>query len=210
MEYDLLIFAGAFLLGSIPFSVILGKIFFATDIRKSGSGNPGATNTLRTLGPVAGIFVLLMDMAKGAAAVNLALLVQDMPLFTILELKVLCGGLAVAGHVFSPFLKLKGGKGVATALGMILAAQWGFGLIAILIFILVVYFTRYVSLGSVGAVWSYPIGLLLFYNDSLLTIAVAAGVALLVTLRHNTNIQRLRQGKENVFTWPGSKRTKPA
>ncbi|MDQ3073245.1 MAG: glycerol-3-phosphate 1-O-acyltransferase PlsY [Bacteroidota bacterium] len=205
---DIFVFAAAFLLGALPFAVAISRIFYRTDVRRFGSGNPGATNMLRSLGPAAGISVLLLDMAKGISAIFIARLIKGYPEFSLLELEALCGSLAVAGHIFSPFLLFKGGKGVATALGMIFGLMWGFGLIAFATFALTVALTRFVSLGSILAVWSFPSGLLLFYNDSEILILLAAAVALIVTIRHKANLHRLLSGNENRLTWRGKLRTK--
>jgi acyl phosphate:glycerol-3-phosphate acyltransferase len=152
-----LIVVVAFLIGSIPVGVLVGRAR-GVDIRKQGSGNIGATNALRVMGWKVGVPVLLADIAKGVVPVLLARqITHDAPVWVTAT-----GVAAVLGHCFSPFLAFSGGKGVATALGMILALDWRVGLIAIALFIVVMVFTRYVSLGSVlGAGVCWLIALLL-------------------------------------------------
>src|SRR6185503_17549148 len=137
---DYVIFIGAFLLGAIPFSVIVGKIFFKTDVRNQGSGNPGATNTLRILGPVAGLTVLILDILKGFLAVRIAYKFSIGPDISVIDRMTIAGGLAILGHIFSPFLGFKGGKGVATTFGVIMALMplW-FTLIVVAVFYIVLF-----------------------------------------------------------------------
>ena len=196
---SILIFIFSYLLGAIPFALVVGKVFYKTDVRQHGSGNPGATNTLRTLGPAAGISVLLLDIAKGVAPVLLAASFVHVPGLRQRECMAIAGALAVLGHVYSPFLRFRGGKGVATSTGVILALQPYFALIVIGLFILVVSLTRFVSLGSMLAVSVYSILMLIFYHDSAILSGFAVGLAALIVIKHRSNIQRLIRGEENKF-----------
>ena len=158
----IILLLSCYLLGAIPFSVVVGKLFFGIDVRKEGSGNPGATNTMRVLGKKAGFSVLILDMGKGAIAVFIASLVYSSIGNTInnitpKELEATCGALAILGHVYSPFLKFKGGKGVATSIGTVLALNPATGLIMMLAFTAILILSKYVSLGSIIAAALYPV-----------------------------------------------------
>src|SRR5216684_4453069 len=190
----------AYILGSIPFGLILAKLFGRTDVRKEGSGNIGATNVARVAGPVAGILTLILDVAKGAAAVLLApRLSQDSATWMMLAALA-----ALVGHCFPVWLKFKGGKGVATALGVFLALCPLAALAALLLFALVVACWRYVSLGSISAAAAMP--LLMYFlwaphHAPPLIIAFGSlAAALLVVYKHGANIQRLVQGEEPKFS----------
>jgi acyl phosphate:glycerol-3-phosphate acyltransferase len=198
--YNILILLAAYLLGSIPFSVIIGKLFYNTDVRQYGSGNPGATNMLRTLGPKAGLIVLILDIAKGIAAVFLAHLMENNGELSLQELESITGACAIAGHIFPVFLSFKGGKGVATAVGVIYAIQPLFGVIATLLFIVILVTTRYVSLGSILAAAIYPVLNVIFYKESTKGVLIfAIALALVIIIKHKANIQRLLKGGENKF-----------
>ncbi len=205
----ILLFLGSYLLGSIPFAVVVGKLFFGVDVRKEGSGNPGATNTMRVLGKTAGFIVLFLDMGKGALAVLAAFLMYT-HLATELtgkDLAAICGGLAILGHVFSPFLKFKGGKGVATSIGTVLALQPLPGLCMVGIFILVVSIWGYVSLGSMVAAALYPFLSFILerenFSNTILVFSIL--LALMIIIKHKDNIKRLLSGTENKFTLKSKK-----
>jgi glycerol-3-phosphate acyltransferase PlsY len=195
----------SFLLGSIPFAVVVGRIFYGVDVRRQGSGNPGATNTLRVLGKKAGISVLLLDIAKGVLAVIIGYKLSGFErmhnsISSPDIIPCVCGAMAVLGHVFSPFLKLKGGKGVATSIGVVLALQPYAGIIMIVTFILVLIFTKYVSLGSVLGALNYPVYNLVFVHPfSPILLLFSIGLATLILVRHKANIGRLIKGNESKF-----------
>jgi acyl phosphate:glycerol-3-phosphate acyltransferase len=180
----------SFFLGSIPFGFIVARIW-KIDIRRYGSGNIGATNVFRTLGPVAGIFVFVLDLLKGTAAI--LLLAQ----FTNNHWLIILGGiLAILGHTFSPFLKFKGGRGSATGLGVLLGIAPEIFLIAFIIVACIVALTRYVSLASV---LTPPIVLAIFVIQQRplpYTLAVLS-ITLLIIYRHIPNIKRLLNKTEN-------------
>ena len=181
----------AYLVGSIPSGLILGKLFWHTDLRKYGSHNIGATNAWRTLGKVPGIIVFLADSLKGQAGVLLGLSLVGTPLAAVIG-----GLLAIVGHSFSLFLRFHGGKGVATSLGVLTMLMGNVTLIVFVLWFTIVYMTRYVSLGSVVAGVITPILAALFaYPMEYIVFTVIA--ALLVIVRHRENIKRLMNGTEN-------------
>lgn len=181
----------AYLVGSIPSGLILGKLFWHRDLRKYGSHNIGATNAWRTLGKVAGIIVFLADSLKGQAGVLLGLSLVGTPLAAVIG-----GLLAIVGHSFSLFLRFHGGKGVATSLGVLTMLMGNVTLIVFVLWFTIVYMTRYVSLGSVVAGVITPILAALFaYPMEYIVFTVIA--ALLVIVRHRENIKRLMNGTEN-------------
>ena len=181
----------AYLVGSIPSGLILGKLFWHTDLRKYGSHNIGATNAWRTLGKVPGIIVFLADSLKGQAGVLLGLSLVGTPLAAVIG-----GLLAIVGHSFSLFLRLHGGKGVATSLGVLTMLMGNVTLIVFVLWFTIVYMTRYVSLGSVVAGVLTPILAALFaYPTEYIVFTVIA--ALIVIVRHRENIKRLMNGTEN-------------
>jgi glycerol-3-phosphate acyltransferase PlsY len=194
----LLIAATSYLLGSIPFGFLLVRIFRGEDVRLSGSGNIGATNVSRK-SPALGILTLLLDALKGSAAVYIAALIyQHRAPSGALAFAALC---AVCGHLFPVWLKFRGGKGVATGLGSFLMIAPKAVLIAAAIFFVVVLIFRYISLGSILAVASFPP--LAFFTQqygsftlSLLWISLAS---LLIIAKHHENIRRLLAGTESRF-----------
>ncbi|MHB1278398.1 MAG: glycerol-3-phosphate 1-O-acyltransferase PlsY [Bacteroidia bacterium] len=191
----------AYLLGSIPSAVWIGRLLHDVDVREHGSGNAGATNTFRVLGKKAGIIVMVMDILKGLAAASLILFLGDQvekESFTYINLQLLFGFLAVIGHLFPVFAQFRGGKGIATLFGMILAIHYPSALLCLGLFLIVLYITRYVSLGSILAAISFPIGLVyIFHEKTPLFVAFAITAALLVILTHQKNIKKLVKGTES-------------
>ncbi|MCX6352360.1 MAG: glycerol-3-phosphate 1-O-acyltransferase PlsY [Bacteroidetes bacterium] len=190
-----------YLVGAIPFSVFIGNVFFKVDIRNQGSGNPGATNALRTLGAKAGIIVLVLDMAKGFLPVLLAPYLIKTNGLDALDVQALAALSTTIGHTFSIFLKFKGGKGVATAFGAILAYQPWYGLAMVLVFVAIVYLTKYVSFGSIIAMMVYMGLNFFFYFYTPIVLGVAVFIATLITLKHKANIQRLMKGAESKLSF---------
>jgi glycerol-3-phosphate acyltransferase PlsY len=197
----------AYLLGSIPFGLLLAKVFGGGDVRKAGSGNIGATNVTRVAGPLAGILTLIFDTAKGAAAVWLAARATNdsATWMTISAFSVLLG------HCYPVWLKFKGGKGVATALGVFLALSPLAAVSALLLFILCVVYWRFVSLGSVAAAAAMPLLIYFLWAPGhappividLGTLAIAG----LVIFKHRGNLQRLVDGTEPRFSFGKKKET---
>jgi len=197
----------AYLLGSIPFGLLLAKLFGGGDVRKAGSGNIGATNVARVVGPLAGVLTLTFDTAKGTAAVWLAgrFTGESATWMMIAAFAVLLG------HCFPVWLKLKGGKGVATALGVFLALCPLAAVSALLLFVLCVAYWRYVSLGSVAAAAAMPL-LIYFlcaprYAPPIVIIVGTLAIAGLVILKHDGNLQRLVDGTEPRFSFGRKKET---
>jgi len=199
----------AYLLGSIPFGLLLGKLFGASDVRKAGSGNIGATNVARVAGPVAGIMTLLLDIAKGAFAVFLASRFSHQSA-TWMMIAGLC---VIAGHCFPIWLGFRGGKGVATAAGVFLVLCPTAFLGAAILFVLVVIYWRFVSLGSIAAAAAMPLLIYFFWAPHHAPpYAVTFGslaAALLIVYKHDANIQRLVQGDEPRFSFGKNKENAP-
>ena len=193
----------AYLLGSIPTAVWYGQGFFGLDIRQYGSGNAGATNTFRVLGKRAGTIVMLVDVLKGYTAASLSPLLWYADVITekeILTFKIVFGLVAVIGHLYPIFANFKGGKGVATLLGMVLATHPEMAAVCIGIFLLVVIASQYVSLGSIMAALAFPVLLLLQIfgqKENPLLIVFGFVIFILVVVTHQKNIGRLWRGQES-------------
>jgi len=208
MFWIIVIFPGAYLLGSIPTAVWLGRAIKGMDLREHGSRNAGATNAFRVLGKPIGFTVLLLDMLKGYLAVNLALLQQEIAPGSEawMILKICLGLLAVIGHIFPVFAGFRGGKGVATIAGVALALQPYAALAAMGIYLLVFLLTRISALGSLIAVLTYPVWIIWVFQSEYLTIRIfSLVVVLLVLFTHRANILRLVKGEEkSLFRQGGS------
>ncbi|MGB4593311.1 MAG: glycerol-3-phosphate 1-O-acyltransferase PlsY [Coriobacteriia bacterium] len=192
----------AFACGSIPFAVIVSRLFFHTDIREHGSGNPGATNVLRILGPAAGGAVFVLDIAKGALGVALArLIIFGWSGDTRDWLLVGAAMAAIAGHSFSPFIGFKGGKGVATAAGAISVLMPGAFFVLLATFVLVVWVGRMVSLGSVVLACEIPVVMVLLYGDRTPLVLFGFATGALVFWRHRANIRRIFRGEEHKISF---------
>lgn len=187
----LLLFIGAYLLGSISFSYIITKGLNKGDIRKLGSGNAGATNTLRVIGVGPAIFVLLLDVLKGIVPVWVALSLH-FPLTTA----IIAGGMAIIGHNWPVYYGFKGGKGVATTIGVFVVASFFPSLIAGILVILIIALTRYVSLGSIVFMILTPVLMFVFRSVPVEAALMALLIGLLSIWRHRTNISRLLNGNE--------------
>lgn len=196
-EFILIILA--YFIGSIPTAIIVSKSFFNIDIREYGSGNMGATNTFRVLGPKFGTVVMIGDMLKGILAVALYNL---LPYYLTNELDrtnlmIGLGLAAVIGHIYPIWADFRGGKGVATLFGMVLAIQPIVAINCVGVFVIVLYLTRYVSLSSILAGVALPICVLWIYNEQEVFYRVfAVAVAALILLTHQKNISRLLKGNE--------------
>ena len=185
-----------YLLGSIPTGFLVARAR-GVDIRTVGSGNIGATNAFRVLGKGLGIFVLLMDALKGFAAVKLAILIASfLPDTPVEYLKITAGICAILGHNFTCWLHFKGGKGIATSAGVLLALVPLALAIILSIFIILFLATRYVSIGSIAAAFTLPFATWFTTHDTGLTVVTGAMGALAI-LKHRKNIQRLLNGTEN-------------
>lgn len=197
---ELLLIILAYLIGSIPTSVWISQYFFDIDIREYGSGNAGATNTYRVLGPKWGTTVMIIDMLKGMAAVSLAYLLPqyvDSP-NKFENLQVILGLAAVLGHVFPIWADFRGGKGVATLFGLVMGISPITALSCSGVFLLVLFLTRFVSLSSIFASIAFPVFILIIFNvENHIYRVFAIAVALMVILTHQKNIGRLLKGSES-------------
>lgn len=192
MVIAIILVAAAYLVGSIPSGLLFSKAL-GVDIRSTGSGNIGATNVYRTLGRKVGILTLVADCLKGLIPVLIAKQ-MGMP-----DVVIAATGLAAfLGHVYTIFLKFKGGKGVATALGVFLAASPLAVLLSLGIFIAVLLIWRYVSLGSIVSAAATPLFVALFERNGLL-ILMSIIIAAIVIVKHTTNIERIKAGTELKF-----------
>ncbi len=196
----------AYLLGSISFSVIISKRIAGFDVREKGSGNAGATNMLRTVGKQAALLTLLCDALKGVVAILFAIIVgkivKDIDKALLVQL---AGIFVVLGHTFPIFFGFKGGKGVATSLGVLLMTNWQIGLICLVFALILMVLTKMVSMGSVGAAILFPV-LVLFIHTNY-TVQEGSGyliysiiLAIIVAFNHRKNIQRILNGTENKLS----------
>ena len=200
MIINLLIISAAYLLGSIPSAVWIGKAFKGVDIREHGSKNAGATNMMRVLGVKIGIPVLLIDVFKGFAAVKLVLLSPSFETGTnaFVNFQLVLGAAAVIGHVFPVFARFRGGKGVATIVGILLALHWQATLVAIIIFFISLFISKYVSLSSLMMGLSFPVSVIFIFKTESISLKIfSAVVCILLFITHRKNIIRLLNGKEN-------------
>ncbi|MGI9191669.1 MAG: glycerol-3-phosphate 1-O-acyltransferase PlsY [Chitinophagaceae bacterium] len=206
--HELILLVLAYLLGSIPTAVWISRYFFGMDIREHGSGNAGATNTFRILGSKAGSFVFFIDMLKGFLAVDLAYLIPryQMDNMALTNFQVLLGICAVVGHIFPIWAQFKGGKGIATLFGMILAIQPLVAACLVGVFFLMLFITRYVSLSSITASIAFPVMIFfIFHEPEIMYRLFAVATAILVVLTHHKNINRLLAGNENKVPLFGKK-----
>lgn len=197
----------AYLIGSINFSIIISKKMAGFDVREKGSGNAGTTNMLRSVGKRAAALTLVCDILKGVVAILIAILVGAIIKNLDKALLVQLAGIAVViGHTFPIFFGFKGGKGVATSLGVLLLVNWKIGLICLVFAIILMVLTRMVSVGSVGAAILYPV-LVLFIGTNFTVsegtnyLVFSIILAVLVAFNHRANIKRILEGKENKISF---------
>lgn len=197
----------AYLIGSINFSIIISKKMAGFDVREKGSGNAGTTNMLRSVGKREAALTLVCDILKGVVAVLVAILagaiIKNLDKSLLVQLAAIA---VVIGHTFPIFFGFKGGKGVATSLGVLLMVNWKIGLICLVFAVVLIALTRMVSVGSVGAAILYPV-LVLFIGTNF-TVSEGSGylvfsilLALLVAFNHRSNIKRILEGKENKISF---------
>jgi len=193
----------AYLFGSIPTAVWIGQAFYGIDVREYGSGNAGATNTFRVLGKKAGIAVMILDILKGYTATNLAYLIglsvtgpQNSVQFVNYQLAL--GITAVVGHLFPVFAGFRGGKGIATLFGMIVAVHTGAALVCVLTFIIVLLISKYVSLSSILSGFSFPLSVIFLFQSPIRSVVLyGMCICILILVTHQKNIERLLKGKES-------------
>ena len=191
----------AYFIGSISFSVIFSRKFAGFDVREKGSKNAGSTNVLRTVGKKAAILTLLCDVLKGVAAIIIAVIATKICKEVNVELIMyLSGFFAILGHTFPIFFEFRGGKGVATALGVLLTLNWKIGLICLIFALIIMAFSKIVSIGSILAAVLYPILTIFMGHSDFWCIVVSILIALLVIFNHRENLKRLKNGTENKLS----------
>ena len=200
----------AYLIGSINFSIILSKKMAGFDIREKGSGNAGTTNMLRSVGKKAAVITLICDILKGVVSILIAVLVGKIIKNLDNALLVqLAGIFVIIGHTFPVFFKFKGGKGIATALGVLLMINWQIGLICLIFALVLMALTKMVSVGSIAAAILFPI-LVAFIDQNYIVqtsnsnwsyLVFSIIVALLVIFNHRANVQRILNGTENRLSF---------
>ena len=199
----------AYLLGSISFSIIISKKMAGFDVRDKGSKNAGSTNVLRTVGKKAAIITLICDCLKGVIAILIAYIAGNIAKNLDRALLIqLAGIFVVLGHTFPVFFKFKGGKGVATSLGVLLMVNWQIGLICLVFALILMALTRFVSLGSVAAAILFPVLTVFITNNYLVPgnyIIFGIILAILVIFNHRENVKRLLTGTENKLSFKGTK-----
>ena len=189
----------AYLTGALPSAVWVGKTFYKIDVREFGSGNAGATNTFRVLGKKAGIPVLIMDIFKGWLSVNYISFLTNIPesAEAVFEIKLAFGIAAVIGHLFPIYTGFRGGKGIATLLGLLIGLHAVAALYSILVFVIVFITSKYVSLGSIIASIAFPILVILILGSTNVSLNLFAFfVPILSLITHQKNIERLLRGEE--------------
>ena len=199
----------AYLIGSINFSVILSKKMAGFDVREKGSGNAGTTNMLRTVGKKGAAITLICDILKGVVAILIAILIEKMVEGSNGALLVQVAGVAVIlGHTFPIFFKFKGGKGVATSLGVLIMSNWQIGLICLVFALILIALTQMVSVGSIAAAILYPV-LTLFIPQNYIVpgnyLIYSIILAVLIVFNHRENVKRLLNGTENKISFKGTK-----
>lgn len=188
----------AYFLGSISFSVIFSKKIAGFDVREKGSKNAGSTNVLRTVGKKAAALTLTCDVLKGVIAVLIAVLISKIwKDVNVQILKYLAGFFAILGHTFPIFFEFRGGKGVATALGVLLTLNWKIGFICLIFALIIMAFTKIVSIGSILAAVLYPILTIFMGETDIICLLISILIALFVIFNHRENLKRIRQGTEN-------------
>jgi len=190
----------AYLVGAIPTSIWVGKLFYKIDIREFGSGNAGASNAIRVFGAPVGLFVLIFDMLKGFAAINLVKFYSFVDPATpqYVNIQIILGVAAVLGHIYPVYAGFRGGKGVATVFGVLLALHPFATLCAAGVFLISFFITRYSSVGSILAGLSFPIWIILVFNSPNLHLRIfSVLVGVLIIYTHRKNLVRLWNGNEN-------------
>ncbi len=200
---NLLGLLAAYLVGSIPSAVWVGRTFYNIDVREYGSGNAGATNAFRVLGKKPGIVVLIMDILKGFLAVKLAYFMGDYdsqsPEFIDFELALaVCG---IMGHIFPVFVGFRGGKGVATMLGILIGIHPQAAIFCATTFIVTLYLSGYVSLSSMVSGIVFPVVIMVFYSTNSSINIFSLAVAILILVTHQRNIERIIRGEESRVKW---------
>lgn len=189
-QHEIFFIIFSYILGSIPFGYLIYYLTEKKDIRKEGSGNIGATNVLRTKGKTAGIITLILDVLKGALPIIYGLIHFNNPVIIVFG-----GAMAITGHMFSIYLKFKGGKGVATLLGVLIAFSPKAALVLIAVFLVTIISTKYVSAGSIMGV--ICVFFYIVFTNIVEVAMIFLVITILIIIRHQENIKRIIKGKEN-------------
>ena len=192
----------AYFIGSVNFSVIFSRKFAGFDVRDRGSKNAGTTNVLRTVGTKAALLTLVCDILKGVIAIVVAIIASN--IWKDLngeELKYLAGFFVILGHTFPIFFEFRGGKGVATALGVLLTLNWKIGLICLIFELIIIAITRMVSAGSILAAILYPILTIFMEDIGFGAIIISIFIALLIIFNHREDLKRIKDGTENKLSF---------
>lgn len=202
MEAYITVAVVAYVIGSINFAVILSRKFAGFDVREKGSKNAGTTNVLRTVGKKVAALTLVCDILKGVVAVLAAVFAQIMwEGFDITILKYIAGFMVIFGHTFPIFFEFRGGKGVATAIGVLLMLNWKIGLICLVFGLLIIVVSKMVSLGSISAAILFPVLTIFIGEDAgIWGIVISLLIAGLIVFNHRSNIKRIKSGKENKLS----------
>ncbi len=193
----------AYCIGSISFSVILSRKFAGFDVRDKGSKNAGATNVLRTVGKRVALLTLICDILKGVIAIVIAIIAGKIweDVVNVESLKYLAGFFVILGHTFPIFFEFRGGKGVATALGVLITLNWKIGLICLIFALIIIAFTKMVSVGSILSAILYPILTIFMAEVEFGAIIISIFIALLVIFNHRENLKRIKEGTENKLSF---------
>ena len=199
----------AYLIGSINFSIIFSKKMAGFDVREKGSGNAGTTNMLRSVGKKAAAITLICDILKGVVAIGVAILISKIVEGSNGAILVQIAGIAVIlGHTFPIFFKFKGGKGVATSLGVLIMSNWQIGLICLVFALILIALTQMVSVGSIAAAILYPVLTLFIPQNYIIPgnyLIYSILLAIIVIFNHRENVKRLLNGTENRISFKGTK-----
>ncbi|MDR3093562.1 MAG: glycerol-3-phosphate 1-O-acyltransferase PlsY [Bacteroidales bacterium] len=204
MLTNVIILIGAYLSGSIPSAVWIGKALHGVDVRQHGSKNAGTNNTMRVLGVATGIPVLLIDVFKGFAAVKLGLLspVWDAGSNALVTFQLVLGFAAIAGHIFPVFAGFRGGKGVATAVGILLALHLPATLLSIAVFFLTLCISKYASVSSLMMGTAFPVSIIFFFKPESISLKIfSVVICVLLFATHHANLARLLKGEESKATF---------
>ena len=203
MEAYITVAIVAYVIGSINFAVIFSRKFAGFDVREKGSKNAGTTNVLRTVGKKVALLTLVCDILKGVVAILAAILAKHMwEGLDITTLKYIAGFMVILGHTFPIFFEFRGGKGVATAIGVLLMLNWKIGLICLVFGLLIIALSKMVSLGSISAAILFPVLTIFLQEDvGLVGIVFSFLIAVLVVFNHRSNIKRIKEGNENKLSF---------
>lgn len=192
----------AYFIGSISFSVIFSRKFAGFDVREKGSGNAGTTNVLRSVGKKAAAITLVCDILKGVVAIAIATIASKIWKEVNVEiLKYLAGFFAILGHTFPIFFEFRGGKGVATSLGVLITLDWKIGLVCLIFGVILIALTKMVSVGSILSAILFPILMVFMGNARFEAIIISILITLLVIFNHRSNIKRIQNGTENKLSF---------